>query len=132
VIALHCYGVEIPRERKAELIRYLFNKLRPEMGWGLCVVCVERADGRHTAAPPTVFGTVMNYVMLRMLGVGPDEGPMTVIRAKIHELGALQTSSTDTRRRDGHSDVGQGVALDSRMLRLGGREPHPARAVVPP
>ncbi|BEI79554.1 hypothetical protein CcaverHIS002_0100830 [Cutaneotrichosporon cavernicola] len=76
VIAMHCYGVEMPRERKAELIRYLFNKLRPEMGWGL-----------HTEAPPTVFGTVMNYVALRMLGVGPDDGPMTAVRAKIHELG---------------------------------------------
>lgn len=29
----------------------------------------------------------MNYVMLRMLGVGPDEGPMTEIRATIHRLG---------------------------------------------
>lgn len=42
---------------------------------------------RHTAAPPTVFGTVMNYVMLRLLGMGPDEGPMTEIRGLIHEMG---------------------------------------------
>lgn len=42
---------------------------------------------RHTAAPPTVFGTVMNYVSLRLLGMGPDEGPMTEIRALIHKMG---------------------------------------------
>ena len=41
----------------------------------------------HTAAPPTVFGTVMNYVALRLLGMSPDEEPMTEIRALIHEMG---------------------------------------------
>lgn len=30
----------------------------------------------------------MNYVTLRLLGMGPDEGPMTEIRALIHEMGA--------------------------------------------
>jgi lanosterol synthase len=29
----------------------------------------------------------MNYVALRLLGVGPDEGPMTEIRGLIHEMG---------------------------------------------
>jgi lanosterol synthase len=29
----------------------------------------------------------MNYVTLRLLGMGPDEGPMTEIRALIHEMG---------------------------------------------
>jgi len=45
------------------------------------------SDSRHTAAPPTAYGTVMNYVVLRLLGMGPDEGPMTEIRALIHEMG---------------------------------------------
>lgn len=76
IIALQVCGVELPQPKKDELKRYLLNKLRPEGGWGL-----------HTAAPPTVYGTVMNYVCLRMLGMGPDEGPMTAIRAKIHEFG---------------------------------------------
>lgn len=52
-----------------------------------CEERVSRADHRHTAAPPTVYGTVMNYVTLRMLGMGPDDGPMTQIRALIHEMG---------------------------------------------
>ena len=29
----------------------------------------------------------MNYIMLRLLGMGPDEGPMTEIRALIHKMG---------------------------------------------
>lgn len=29
----------------------------------------------------------MNYVALRLLGMGPDDGPMTQIRALIHEMG---------------------------------------------
>lgn len=53
VIALHCYGVEISRERKSELIRYLFNKLRPEMGWGLygCVP-TQLTPGTRQRRPP--------------------------------------------------------------------------------
>lgn len=31
----------------------------------------------------------MNYVALRMLGMGPDEGPMTEIRSLIHKMGEL-------------------------------------------
>lgn len=58
----------------------------------------------------------MNYVMLRMLGVGPDEGPMTAIRAKIHELGEWCARRADTRRRDRYSHLGQGMALDPRLL----------------
>jgi hypothetical protein len=35
VIALEAYGTSLPEEKKAELKRYLFNRLRPEGGWGL-------------------------------------------------------------------------------------------------
>jgi len=55
---------------------------------------VKLSDDRHTAAPPTVYGTVMNYVALRLLGMGPDEGPMTEIRGLIHQMGgALRVPS---------------------------------------
>lgn len=75
------------------MIRYLLNKRRPEGGWGLYVdqsfpMSTAEADSRHTAAPPTVFGTVMNYVTLRLLGMGPEEGPMPEIRGLIHKMGA--------------------------------------------
>lgn len=35
IIALEAVGYKLQEEKKAELKRYLFNKLRPEMGWGL-------------------------------------------------------------------------------------------------
>lgn len=44
-------------------------------------------ENRHTAAPPTTFGTVMNYVSLRLLGLGPDVPVMQEIRTWIHEHG---------------------------------------------
>jgi hypothetical protein len=61
------------------------------VSYGLCADRKMAADylARHTAAPPTVYGTVMNYVALRILGMGPDEGPMTDIRALIHEMGEV-------------------------------------------
>ncbi|WRT67730.1 uncharacterized protein IL334_004702 [Kwoniella shivajii] len=76
VIGLHVCGQQLRPEQSTEMKRYLLNKLRKEGGWGL-----------HTAAPPTVYGTVLNYVALRILGMGPDEGPMTRIRGLIHEMG---------------------------------------------
>ncbi|KAK8858537.1 hypothetical protein IAR55_002764 [Kwoniella newhampshirensis] len=76
VISLAVCGRSLTSEQSTEIKRYLLNKRRKEGGWGL-----------HTAAPPTVYGTVMNYVALRILGMGPDEGPMTEIRALIHKMG---------------------------------------------
>ncbi|WVQ83002.1 hypothetical protein IAT38_005140 [Cryptococcus sp. DSM 104549] len=76
IIALHVCGQTLLPEQCIEMRRYLLNKRRKEGGWGL-----------HTASPPTVYGTVMNYVALRILGMHPDEGPMTEIRALIHKMG---------------------------------------------
>nr|ODN91514.1 lanosterol synthase [Cryptococcus depauperatus CBS 7855] len=76
VIALTVTGQILRPEQSIEIRRYLLSKRRDEGGWGL-----------HTAAPPTVYGTVMNYVTLRLLGMGPDEGPMTEIRGLIHKMG---------------------------------------------
>ena len=36
----------------------------------------------------------MSYVALRLLGMSPDEGPMTDIRALIHRLGEFQIFSS--------------------------------------
>jgi hypothetical protein len=51
-------------------------------------------NARHTAATPTAFGTVMNYVALRLLGMSADEGPMTEIRGLIHKMGGATTVPT--------------------------------------
>ena len=53
----------------------------------LCIQTDAEHECRHTAAPPTAYGTVLNYVTLRLLGMGPDEGPMPEIRGLIHSMG---------------------------------------------
>lgn len=45
------------------------------------------SDNRHTAGDSTMFGTVMNYVALRLLGVHCDEPVMVEIRGWIQKHG---------------------------------------------
>lgn len=62
---------------------------------------INRTLHRHTAAPPTAFGTIMIYVALRLLGMDKDEGEMPEIRALVHELGeSLEHSVAIVRRGD--------------------------------
>ncbi|KAJ9116367.1 hypothetical protein QFC22_004808 [Naganishia vaughanmartiniae] len=75
VIGMYVMGISLRPEQKIEMIRYLLRKRRKEGGWGL-----------HTAAPPTTFGTVMNYVSLRILGLSPDMPVMAETRAWIHKM----------------------------------------------
>jgi hypothetical protein len=42
---------------------------------------------RHDHGPSTVYGTAMNYVVLRLLGVDKDVPMMTRARATLHALG---------------------------------------------
>lgn len=44
---------------------------------------------RHFEGVSTVFGTVLNYVVLRILGVDADHAMMVKARATIHKHGAL-------------------------------------------
>lgn len=50
-----------------------------------------------TAGKSTVFGTAMNYVSLRLLGVGPDEDMMVRARATLHALGGCSGIPTSVR-----------------------------------
>ncbi|KAJ6372836.1 hypothetical protein OIU76_027213 [Salix suchowensis] len=50
-------------EHKNEMIRYLYNHQNRDGGWGL-----------HIEGPSTMFGSVLNYVTLRLLGEGPNDG----------------------------------------------------------
>ncbi|KAJ9099208.1 hypothetical protein QFC21_004088 [Naganishia friedmannii] len=72
---MYVMGISLRPEQKPEMIRYLLRKRRKEGGWGL-----------HTAAPPTTFGTVMNYVSLRILGLSPNMPVMAETRAWIHKM----------------------------------------------
>jgi squalene cyclase len=56
--------------------RYLLNHQQGDGGWGL-----------HIESPSTMFGTVLNYVALRLLGCGPDEAPAAAARAWIRANG---------------------------------------------
>ncbi|QPG77146.1 Lanosterol synthase (Oxidosqualene--lanosterol cyclase) [Brettanomyces nanus] len=67
VVASYFTGMEIPEPTRKEMIRYLVNTAHPvDGGWGL-----------HEKDKSTCFGTTMNYVVLRLLGLS-DEHPVCV------------------------------------------------------
>lgn len=70
-------GVRIPEHERLELIRYIVNTAHQvDGGWGL-----------HSVDKSTVFGTVLNYINLRLLGL-PREHPVCVkARATLLRLG---------------------------------------------
>ncbi|GAA6063805.1 hypothetical protein JCM10212_005968, partial [Sporobolomyces blumeae] len=80
VIVMYVTKTAIPQEWKVEICRYLANLQRTggidDQGWGI-----------HFEAKSSVFGTGLNYVVLRLLGVGPDEPMMQRARATLHALG---------------------------------------------
>ncbi len=60
-----------------EIKRYLFARQNPEDGgWGL-----------HIEGHSSVFGTAMNYVVLRLLGAHEEDKRLIKARGKLHELG---------------------------------------------
>lgn len=77
VAASYFTKTPIPQEKKDEMIRYIVNTSHPvDGGWGL-----------HSVDKSTCFGTSINYVVLRLLGL-PASHPVCV-RAKrtLHSLG---------------------------------------------
>lgn len=64
---------------RVEMLSYLRNTAR-ENGWGL-----------HTQEEATLFGTVMNYIAMRILGADESENIMIKAREFIWEKGALNT-----------------------------------------
>jgi len=69
VITLYCTGVELSDEHKKEIIRYLTLHQRADGGWGL-----------HIESPSTIFGSVMNYVALRIVGMEKNHEVTTKAR----------------------------------------------------
>uniref|UniRef100_A0ACD5V7E5 Uncharacterized protein n=1 Tax=Avena sativa TaxID=4498 RepID=A0ACD5V7E5_AVESA len=66
VIALHSTGAlnaVLSSEHQKEIRRYLYNHQNKDGGWGL-----------HIEGPSTMFGSVLTYVTLRLLGEGSDSG----------------------------------------------------------
>ncbi|KAI0391960.1 lanosterol synthase [Xylariaceae sp. FL0594] len=77
VISSYIIGIEIPQHMKDEMIRYLMNFANEEGGWGLWI-----------NSPSTVFGTTMNYTMLRILGLPPSHPVLVKAREALHHMGS--------------------------------------------
>lgn len=74
-----CYfaKIEIPEYKRNEMIRYIVNTSHPvDGGWGL-----------HSVDKSTCFGTSINYVSLRLLGLDKDHPVCVKARKTLHKLG---------------------------------------------
>lgn len=74
-----CYaaGIEIPEHERHEIVRYIVNTAHPvDGGWGL-----------HSEDKSTAFGTSINYVILRLLGLPSDHIVCRRARSTLLKLG---------------------------------------------
>ena len=82
VITLYVIDMPLTQAEQTEIVRYLFNmqnvgsKNGGDGGWGL-----------HIEGDSSVFGTAMNYTVLRLLGVPASEPRMIKARKCLHNLG---------------------------------------------
>ncbi|MGB0678621.1 MAG: terpene cyclase/mutase family protein [Polyangiales bacterium] len=76
IFAHHITGAPLPPERAAAMRRYLASTQRPDGGFGL-----------HVAGASTVFGTTLNYVAWRLLGLEPEDERAVAARTCLHALG---------------------------------------------
>ncbi|XP_055425836.1 lanosterol synthase isoform X2 [Bubalus kerabau] len=76
LITCHVAHIPLPAGYREEIIRYLRSVQLPDGGWGL-----------HIEDKSTVFGTALNYVSLRILGVGPDDPDLVRARNLLHKKG---------------------------------------------
>ncbi|KAM5442436.1 putative protostadienol synthase [Microsporum ferrugineum] len=83
VISSYICGITFPAAMKSEMIRYLLNFANEGGGWGLWI-----------NSPSTVFGTTMNYVMLRILGVSPTHPVLLDACAALHRMGSARALPT--------------------------------------
>lgn len=74
VITLHITGAlnaVLSEVHKKEIRRYLYNHQNKDGGWGL-----------HIEGPSTMFGSVLTYVTLRLLGEEPNDGEGALERGR--------------------------------------------------
>lgn len=77
VIGWYVTKTAVPVPIATEIKRYLFARQNPEDGgWGL-----------HIEGTSTVFGTAMNYVVLRLLGATEEDERVLRARGKLHQMG---------------------------------------------
>ncbi|KAL3423098.1 lanosterol synthase [Phlyctema vagabunda] len=72
----------IPDAHATEIKNYLFSRQNPEDGgWGL-----------HIEADSSVFGTSLNYTVLRLLGVSEEDPRLVTARGLLHKLGGAKNA----------------------------------------
>jgi lanosterol synthase len=77
VITWYVTNTPIPAAYATEIKAYLFARQhKKDGGWGL-----------HVEGESSVFGTAMNYTVLRILGAREEDERMIKARGKLHELG---------------------------------------------
>lgn len=77
VITWYVTNTVIPVAYKTEIKNYLYARQHPEDGgWGL-----------HIEGESTVFGTAMNYTVMRLLGASAEDPRMVRARGTLHKLG---------------------------------------------
>uniref|UniRef100_A0A673A5L1 Terpene cyclase/mutase family member n=1 Tax=Sphaeramia orbicularis TaxID=375764 RepID=A0A673A5L1_9TELE len=76
LITCHVAKIPLPDAWKKEMVRYLRSVQLPDGGWGL-----------HIEDKSTVFGTALNYISLRILGLEPDDPDMVRARNNLHSKG---------------------------------------------
>ncbi|KAG8851509.1 Lanosterol synthase (Oxidosqualene--lanosterol cyclase) [Tulasnella sp. 330] len=76
VIGSYVTGMDFALQEKLEMIRYLMNTVNEDGGWGI-----------HVEGHSTVFGTALNYVVLRLLGMDADHPTCVKARGCLHALG---------------------------------------------
>lgn len=76
IISSYITNTPIPETHAIEIKNYLFARQNEDGGWGL-----------HIEGPSTVFGTSMNYVVMRLLGEDVDHPQMVRARGTLHKLG---------------------------------------------
>ena len=77
IIACYVSGVDLG-DRKAAMTTYLRNHQQTDGGWGT-----------HIESPSTMFGSVLSYVSLRLLGVAASDPAMVAVRSA-HSLSDLR------------------------------------------
>lgn len=77
VLSTYMMGIPLDEHMKREMCRYLLNVVNDDGGWGLFI-----------QSPSTVFGTTMNYIMLRILGLSADHPTMVQAQMTLLHLGS--------------------------------------------
>ncbi|KAL8934521.1 MAG: hypothetical protein Q9216_005865 [Gyalolechia sp. 2 TL-2023] len=77
VISWYVTETPVPEHISIEIRRYLFARQNPvDGGWGL-----------HIEGESSVFGTAMNYVVVRLLGASEEDKRVIKARRMLHKLG---------------------------------------------